>query len=192
MGAFEKGSSVKSSFQAVRHVLGESDWRRVVGTLSPEDQDMVENPAKHHLIPTEVTGRFYTAIHKILCDGDRFATDRLLRSSGRRDADDMLEGIFSVFARFVSPDQAFKRAGGMISAVYVGVTAESLPNATGTGGVLKLHGLEDEPFAVCVISGWIERAIERFGAKNPSVREQNWDAGLNAAPSLVFELAWEK
>lgn len=191
MQAFEKGSSVKSSFQAVRTVLGDSDWQRVIETLTPEDRDMVVNPSNHNLIPVATTGRFYSAIHSLICGGDRLRTERTLRASGRRDADDMLDGIFSVFARFVSPDQAFKRSGGMISSIYVGVTAEATPRDGGKGGTLRLSGLEDEPFACCVIAGWMERAIERFGGSSPTVREQAWEAGRDSAPTLVFDMTWE-
>lgn len=191
MAGFEKGSSLKSSFTAIRAELGEGDWQRVLEALDPGDREIVAAPEKQNLVPTAVTGRFYTTIYRVVCSSDRMCTERKLRAAGRRDADDMLDGVFSVFARFVSPDQAFKRAGGMISSIYSGVTAESLPNADGHGGVLKIIGLDDEPFAACVISGWIERAIERFGAQNASVVEREWAAGHDAAQTLVFDLSWD-
>jgi hypothetical protein len=191
MAGFEKGSSLRSSFTAIRAELGEAEWQRVLDVLDPGDREIVMQPDTHNLVPTAVTGRFYSAIHRVACGGDRLCTERKLRAAGRRDADDMLDGVFSVFARFVSPDQAFKRAGGMISSIYSGVTAESIPNPDGHGGALKLIGLDDEPFASCVIAGWIERAIERFGARNASVIEREWAAGRDAAQTLVFDLKWE-
>lgn len=191
MGSFEKGSSLKSSFAAVRAELGEADWQRALDALDPSDREIVVAPEKQPLVPTALTGRLYTAIHRVVCNGDRMFTERKLRAAGRRDADDMLDGIFSVFARFISPEQAFKRAGGMISSIYSGVRAESVLNADGKGGMIKIAGLEDEPFAACLISGWIERALQRFGAKDASVVERAWAAGHDAAPELVFELRWD-
>lgn len=191
MGAFEKGSSLKSSFQAVQAVLGDEQWQQVVDALDPQDRDVVLAPEKVHLVPTALTGRFYSALHRVAGSGDRQRTAYLLRMAGRRDADDMLDGVFSVFARFISPDQAFSRAGGMISSIYSGVTAQTTKNEGRPGGTLSLTGLDDEPFAACVIGGWIERAIERFGARNPTVIERNWAAGRDAAETLIFELSWE-
>lgn len=192
MPAFEKGSSLKSSYAAVRAEIGDPAWERVLASLDESDREIVAAPEKHTLVPTAVTGRLYSAVHTLVCAGDRVRTERVLRRAGRRDADDMLDGVFSVFARFVSPHQAFKRAGGIISSVYVGVAAETTEDPDGLGGTVALSGMEDEPFTACLVSGWIERAIERFGARNPSVRERAWDGGKNGASRLEFVLRWEE
>lgn len=191
MAAFEKGSSLKSSYSAVRAEIGDEAWERVLATLDESDREIAVAPERFPLVPTAVTGRLYTALHDVVCSGRREHTERILRRAGRRDADDMLDGVFSVFARFVSPRQAFKRAGGIISSVYVGVTAETSEDADGLGGTLVLDGMEDEPFTACLVGGWIERAIERFGARNPSVTERSWEAGRNGASRLEFVLRWE-
>jgi hypothetical protein len=191
MPAFEKGSSLKSNYAAVRAELGAAEWNRVLDTLDPEDRETILAPEKQLLVSTAVTGRLYTSVHQIACGGDRTRTERLLRSAGGRAADDMLDGAFSVFARFVSPQQAYKRAGGIVSSVYKGVEAETATNDADDGGTLQLSGFDDYPYAACLIGGWVERALARFGAQRVSVVERAWTAGRDLAPTLVFDISWE-
>jgi hypothetical protein len=191
MPAFEKGSSLKSNYAAVRAELGSAEWNRVLDALDPEDREIVLAPETHLLVPTAVTGRLYTSVHRIACGGDRARTEQLLRSAGGRAADDMLEGAFSVFARFVSPQQAFKRAGGIVSSVFSGVESQTITHDAGNGGQLSLSGFDDYPYAACLIGGWIERALVRFGARSGSVVERAWEAGRDRTPTLVFDISWK-
>ena len=191
MPTFEKGSSIKASYDGVRHVLGEADWDRVVQALPDDVRQIVLAPEKHAMIPSSVTGQLYSTVFNVVCGGDRASIERLLRTAGTRDAEEMLNGVFSVFARFVSPHQAFKRAGGMLASVYTGVGHETIEDEDGKGGVLVLTGLGEEPFSACLICGWIEQACRRFGATNPRVHERQWDAGHNASDRLEFVIRWE-
>jgi hypothetical protein len=103
----------------------------------------------------------------------------------------MLDGVFSVFSRFVSPAQALRRAPSILASVYRGASAHSELAPSGCGGRLTIEGLGDYDYVSPWICGWMERAIERFGGSDPSVRERSWDAGGDSSGSLVFDARWE-
>jgi hypothetical protein len=110
---------------------------------------------------------------------------------GARQADEMLDGVFSVFARYISPTQAFSRAGSIISSAYTGVTHTTESSPDGKGGTLRMRGFAELTYGAASIAGWIERALIRFGAKEAKVVERNYAAGCFSADELVFDLTWE-
>jgi hypothetical protein len=192
MAGFEKASGAKSTFEAIRSELGEADWLRVMDSLDPDVRSAIEFPEAHTMLPTSITGQLLLTINVVVCLRDRVGTHRLLSAAGRRDADKMMEGILSIFARFVSAEQAFKRSGSLMSSVYKGVHAEAIPHADKPGGTLVIEGLGDQPFAAAFLGGWIERAVERFGARKVSVIERAWESGNIASDRLEFVLDWQE
>lgn len=192
MAGFEKASGAKSTFEAIRSELGEADWSRVMDALEPDARAAVEFPEAHTLLPTSITGQLLLTINVVVCLRDRARTHRLLSAAGRRDADKMMEGILSIFARFVSAQQAFKRSGSLMSSVYNGVRAEAFPHEGKPGGTLVIEGLGDQPYVAAFLSGWIARAVERFGARKVIVTERAWESGNIASDRLEFVLDWQE
>lgn len=192
MAGFEKASGAKSTFQSVRDELGEVDWQRVMDELDPDARAAILFPEAHTLLPTSITGNLLLTISVVVCMRDRTRTYRLLSAAGRRDADKMMEGMLSIFARFVSAQQAFKRSGSLMSSVYSGVRAEALPHPDKPGGTLVIEGLGDQPYAAAFLGGWIQRAVERFGASKVTVKERAWESGNIASDRLEFVLDWQE
>lgn len=188
-------AAMKFSVADVRHAhirekLGEAAWLATLERLDPEDRAIVERGTPDGMAPASVEGRLMESLALAVFHGDRAATERFLREGGRAQADKMLDGVFSIFARFASPTQALKRAPSIFSSVYVGTTADSEVAADGRSGVLRVHGLGEYTFVGPWLSGWMERAIERFGGVAPTVRERSWEAGMNGSDELTFEARW--
>jgi len=104
----------------------------------------------------------------------------------------MLDGLFSVFARFATPSQAFGRAGSMIAAAYSGdVASDTVKAEDGKGGTITIVGLGEVDNLSPWLCGWMERAIERFGGAKVKVTERSWDSGKRSADALTFDISWE-
>lgn len=188
--AFEKGSAVKASHDYFRATYGERTWERVLETLTADERALTRDVEKVTWYPVETDGKVFRALVDVQFGGDRTRAGREFWIGGRKQADTMLEGLFSVFARFVSPEAAFKRSGSILSSIYQGVTAGSTLADGGNAGTLVIEGLGQLTYISPWIGGWIERALERFGATEAHVVERTWEAGQNASDELIFELRW--
>lgn len=187
-----KGSVAQAGHEFIRRHFGEDAWRVALESLTQDEWKTVTSVGRSTQYPIHIDAKIFEAIHTQCCNGDLHRFERELREMGAAQADDMLNGVFSIFARFVSPQQAFSRAGSIVAAAYDGVTSETRPAENGRGGQLILRGLGELKYGAASISGWIERALERFGAKSPRVVERNWQAGSLASNELVFELSWQE
>ncbi|TLM72095.1 MAG: hypothetical protein FDZ70_08705 [Actinobacteria bacterium] len=187
----EKGTAAKDSHAWFRRTYGEQVWAQVLERLEPDERALTENVANEPHYPVRVDGRVFSAVVDIALGGDRARAERDLRRGGSELADVMLDGVFSIFARFVSPQQAFSRAGSIVTSVYSGVTHETTAREDGKGGLLVIRGLGELTYLSPWMCGWMERAIQRFGAKTASVRERTWDRGEDSSDALEFDLAWE-
>ncbi len=191
MGVMAKGSVAKAGHDNIRKVVGEQAWDRVTKALSPDEKEYVDHVDKLTEYPLLVDGRIFELLCEYECGGHHRSMEPLLRRAAAGQADDMLDGVFSIFARFISPQQAFSRAGSIIAASYVGpVTAETHKRPDGKGGKIVLRGLGELTFAGPWLSGWMERALIRFGATEARVRERTWEAGAPASDELIYELEW--
>lgn len=189
MSASMKMAVAKVRHDYIRRTLGEDAWHQATSLLPEEERSILET-GEAGMAPASVEGRLMTALSSASFGNDRAAFESYLRAGGKSQADAMLEGIFSVFARFASPQQAIKRAPSIFSSVYTGTSAESDVNAETKTGRLIVRGLGEYTFVSPWLSGWMERAIERFGGGDPVVRERSWEQGHNGSDELVFEVRW--
>lgn len=174
----------------IKQMLGQDAWERTVARLTPEERAIVER-GEGGMAPAIVEGRLLVALVDTAFKSDRFAAERFLRTGGASQADSMLDGVFSIFARFASPQQALKRGPSIFSSVYSGTSASSIIHDGAKSGALTVSGLGEYTYVAPWLSGWMERALERFGAMRPQVRERAWEAGHNASDELVFEVRWQ-
>ncbi len=191
MTTMAKGSIARSGHAHIRQTFGEDVWVRALASLTDEERSHVTNASRATSYPIAVDGKIFTFICEELFGGDCAQMERSMRAMGARQADEMLDGVFSVFARFVSPTQAFSRAGSIIASAYTGVTHATKLRADGRGGTLRMTGFSELPHGAASIAGWIERALTHFGAKDARVVERNYAAGRIAADELVFDLSWD-
>lgn len=188
MSTTAKGSVVTAGWEYMRGAYGDEAWRRVLDHLNAEDRELVAAARYAARFPVAVDGRVFAALVATKFEGNRFIAERELRRGGGAQADAMLNGIFSVFARIASPRLAFKRAGSIISSVYDGTSSLTEEDADGSGGIVHLHGLGESTFIAPWQCGWIEGALKHFGAASPRVTEESWDAGLDAADHLRYRV----
>lgn len=191
MGVMAKGSVAKAGHDQVRGVFGEAAWAAAIGELTRDEREYVDNVAKLAHYPLIIDGRIFELLCEHECGGSTRSMEPPLRRAAAGQADAMLDGVFSIFSRFVSPVQAFSRAGSIIAASYTGpVSAETHKRPDGNGGEIVLRGLEELTFAGPWLSGWMERALIRFGASEARVSERTWRAGSSASNELVYDLEW--
>ncbi len=173
-----------------RRTLGDESWDAVVSRLTPEERSIVANGDERGMAPALLEGKLMTTLVEVALGNDRLAAERFLRTGGASQADAMLDGIFSVFARFSSPQQALKRAPSIFASVYEGTSCSSGMNPDDRSGILRVGGLGEYTFVAPWLCGWMERALERFGGTSPRVAERAWESGQNGSDDLVFEAGW--
>ncbi|TLM73621.1 MAG: hypothetical protein FDZ70_07630 [Actinobacteria bacterium] len=188
MSTMAKGTIAKAGHDHIRLRFGEDVWERALRSLSDDERAVVLNVSKSTQYPIAIDGKIFAFVCRDRFAGDARRMGEAMREMGRAQADDMLDGVFSIFARFVSPSQAFARAGSIISSSYTGVTYETVPDPSGKGGVLTMRGFADLTYGAASISGWIERAITRFGAQRARVTERHYESGVVASDEFVFDL----
>lgn len=191
MGTLIKASSVRQGHQAMRERFGEEIYAEAVSRLSESDRKLVAGIDHAVTYPLAVDGRLQQHLVDIACGGSRLNAERAFREAAAVQAEAMLDGVFSVFARFVSPKQAFDKAGTILTSVYTGVTSETVHAEHGRGGSIKITGLGELPYAGPWLAGWMERALTRFGATRARVTERSWERGLIGSDELVFEVTWD-
>lgn len=192
MGPTVKSVVAKAGHDYIRATFGSDLWSHMLDTLSPEDADLVRSIDGGPQFPVALDGKVFEALVAQQFHGDRRTAEIELRKGGAAQADAMLDGLFSIFARFVSPQQAFNRAGSIITSVYSsGVTSQTEHATSGKGGAVRIRGLGESSFIAPWQCGWIERAVVRFGGTGARVTERTWESGLDASDELVYAVRWE-
>ncbi|MDA3935697.1 MAG: hypothetical protein PF636_02350, partial [Actinomycetota bacterium] len=106
-GIVVKGVVAQSTFDHIKQKHGPAAWERCLARLSDEDHISVNAGVN---VPLEVMGRFNEAFVAEICGGSKSLATQEFRDMGSKSAEKLLlgNGIFGVFARFVSPKQVLK------------------------------------------------------------------------------------
>jgi len=192
VSATVKSAVAKAGHDYMRAAYGHSVWSHMLDMLSPDERDAVASLDSMPNFPVAVDGKVFEALVAVQFHGSRRTAEAELRKGGAAQADAMLDGLFSIFARFVSPQQAFNRGGSILTSVYSrDVASRTEPAADGSGGAIRVLGLGASTYIAPWQCGWMERAAVRFGASNARVTERMWESGLNASSELVYDVRWE-
>lgn len=192
MGATVKGAVAKAGHDYIRETYGEAAWRRVLALLPDEDRRLLDEATGTEQFPVAVDGRLFASLVAVQFEGDRVLAEAELRKGGAHQADALLDGLFDFFARFVSPQQAFRSAGPIFTSVYSKSVTSSTDTAPGGGGgAIHVVGLGESTFIAPWQCGLIERGLYRFGAKSAKVTERCWESGLDACVELIYDVSWE-
>ncbi len=188
-GIVVKGVVAQSTFDYIKEKHGAAVWERCLTHLSEDDRIAVTAGVN---VPLAVMGRFNEAFVAVVCGGSKTMAVRVFREMGAKSADKLLlgNGIFSIFARFVTPKQVLKRAETVIKTAYPGASVEVQINAAEDGGLIKIHGMSGYPYGSQRIVGWLLRGIEIVGGANARVTERNWDAGRIDSETYELEVGW--
>lgn len=185
-----KSMVAQSTFEYVKQVHGVDTWDRCLARL--EDSDRIAVTAGGN-VPLDAMGRFNEAFVVEVCGGSRMLAQQEFRKMGAVSADKLLTGggIFSIFARFVSPKQVLSRAERVFRSAYPGVSVETELSPDETGGIIRVFGMSGYPYGSQRIVGWLLRGIEIVGGNNAHVTERHWDEGQIDADTYEFHASWE-
>ncbi len=185
-----KGVVASSAFDYVKEVHGLSAWQQCLNMLAETDRVAVTAGGN---VPLESMGRFNEAFVAVVCSGSRECAQSEFRRMGAKSAEKLLtgNGIFSIFARFVSPKQVLARAENVIKTAYPGVGVEVRLAPDEGGGTILLHGMSGYPYGSQRVVGWLLRGLEIVGGKNARVAERNWDAGRIDSDTYEIVCSWE-
>ena len=185
-----KAVVAQSAFDYVKDVHGQDKWDAVLARLAEADRIAVTAGGN---VPLTAMGNFNEAFVEEVCGGSRSMAQQEFRKMGARSAEKLLQGngIFSIFARFVSPKQVLARAERVIQTAYPGSTVEVQLNSDESGGVIKIHGMGGYPFGSQRVVGWLLRGLEIVGGRDARVSERNWDAGVIDSDTYELVVSWE-
>jgi hypothetical protein len=185
-----KGIVAQSAFEYVKEAQGQSVWSAVLERLSDADRVAVSAGGN---VPLAAMGRFNVAFVEVACGGSRTRAQDEFRRMGAKSAEKLLlgNGIFSIFARFVSPKQVLARAENVIKTAYPGVAVDVVLSADEAGGVITMHGMSGYPYGSQRVVGWLLRGLEIVGGKDARVAERNWEAGRIDSDTYEIDVAWE-
>lgn len=185
-----KGVVAQSAFEYVKATHGQAVWDAILTRLSDDDRIAVTAGGN---VPLESMGRFNVAFVDEACGGSRTMAQQEFRRMGAVSAEKLLTGggIFSIFARFVTPKQVLARAENVIKTAYPGVTVDVRLAADESGGVIEIHGMSGYPYGSQRVVGWLLRGIEIVGGREAKVTERNWDAGQLDSDTYEITVSWE-
>lgn len=185
-----KSVVAQSTIDHVRSESGPGVWDAIMAKLSESDRIAVSAGGN---VPLKTMGAFNEAYVEIVCRGSRSQAAEQFKIMGAKSAEKLLlgNGIFSIFARLVTPKQVLNRAENVIKTAYPGAVVDVELNSTESGGVIYIHGMEGYPYGSQRLVGWLLRGIEIVGGRNARVRERNWDAGLIDSDTYEVEVSWE-
>jgi len=185
-----KGVVAQSTFDFIKQQYGADVWNQCIARLSDADRIAVTAGGN---VPLRAMGAFNEAFVAVACGGSRAMAQTEFRKMGAASAEKLLvgNGIFSIFARLVSPKQVFTRAASVITSAYPGVDVEVQLDSDEAGGIITMRGMSGYPYGSQRVVGWLLRGIEIVGGKNAKVTEQSWDAGMTDSDTYTISMHWE-
>jgi hypothetical protein len=187
-----KGTAMVPIVEWAKTTYGDAVWSQILEGLNAEDRREIQFVQGINQYPVALAGTLVSRIVDVVCDGDLGRADSELRKMGRYSANQQLSGIYSLFVRFASPEQALARIATVVSTLYIGASATLEHERGTTAGTVYIEGLEEFAYAAPRLCGWAERALEMAGATSPRVTERAWSSGKIATPELVFDVAWNE
>lgn len=185
-----KGVVAQSAFDYVKETHGSEKWDAILARLADADRIAVTAGGN---VPLEAMGHFNEAFVDVVCGGSRMKAQEEFRAMGAKSADKLLtgNGIFSIFARFVTPKQVLARADSVIKTAYPGVDVSVEVNRDEGGGIITMRGMGGFPYGSQRVVGWLLRGLEIVGGTNAKVAERNWDAGRIDSDTYEIVVIWE-
>ena len=92
------------------------------------------------------------------------------KESGRFSADYSLKGIYKIFVKLSSPEFIVRRAGSILPMYYTPSEMKVVESRKGQGIVQITKFPDMDQVLEIRIAGWMERALEISGGKQPNIR----------------------
>ncbi len=180
-----KGSVLRSRLAFVEEHFGKEAVRRVLESLSPEDQQSLDRMLPSSWLPFEVGKRLDDAIFHVLGKGDPRFFERL----GVASADKNLTTVHASFLTKGDPHAFLAKAVHIYRLYYRGGRREY--ERTGEKeAVLTTYNAETFSSPDCLtVIGWYKRALVICGARNPQIVEEECRARGGAV--CRYRVSWE-
>jgi hypothetical protein len=162
-----KGSAIRSTMTFMRENFPPEGAEFILGTLEGEDRALLTRPIPlAGWFDAGILVRLMTAMTK----GTHEPPLKLYHRLGRQSCDDGLDMMFRIFVRMRSPSFLLKHLPEVWHNYY-DAGQMILLGSDKTHAHLRLVDTRLESPALCVrIAGWMERAVELSGGKEPKVR----------------------
>jgi hypothetical protein len=182
-----KGTAIVTVPLFIKERFGEGGLNRWVNVLAPEARKVY--PGSVLVSSWYPLKEFLVEPLRKMCDlfyaGDREGA----REAGRFSADHSLKGIYKIFVKLGSPEFMVRRAGSILPMYYTPSEMKVVEARKGQGILQITHFPEMDQALEVRILGWMERAIEISGGKQPNIRITR---SLAAGDSVTeFQANWK-
>ncbi len=168
--------------------FGEERLKTVLGKLSPDARDMLENTSSNHWYPISLMKELYSVIYKEFEAED----PKALRDHGRFAAERSATGLLRYLMKFIDMDTIIKRMNTFWKHYHKGgeiVAGELVEQSGRKRRLISIHGYDPGEPGCLIQEGYFEAIAERAGAKRIEVKKKSCIHHGDSCCS--WELSWE-
>ncbi len=163
-----KGTAIITIPLFIKDRFGEGGLNQWIDALTPEARTVY--PASVLVSSWYPLKEFLIDPLRRMCDLFYAGDLKGARESGRFSADYSLKGIYKIFVKLGSPEFMLRRAGTILPIYYAPSEMKVVECRKGQGimQITKFPGMDQ--VLETRIAGWMERAIEISGGKQPNIK----------------------
>jgi len=163
-----KGAAIITVPLFIKGRFGEGGLSQWVNALTPEARKVY--PASVLVSSWYPLKEFLIEPIRKMCDLFYAGDLKGARESGRFSADYSLKGIYKIFVKLGSPEFMLRRAGTILPIYYTPSEMKVVECRKGQG-IMQITKFQNMDQALEIrIAGWMERAIEISGGKQPNIK----------------------
>ncbi len=182
-----KGTAIITLPPFIKERFGDGGLNQWIAALAPEVREVY--PASVLASSWYPLKEFLVKPLRKMCDLFYAGDLKGARESGRFSADYSLKGIYKIFVKLGSPEFMLRRAGTILPLYYTPSEMKVVESGKGQG-TMQITKFPDMDHALEIrIAGWMERAIEISGGKQPNIKITR---SLTTGDSLSeFHASWK-
>jgi len=163
-----KGAAIITIPLFIKERFGEGGLNQWINALTPEARKVY--PALVLVSSWYPLKEFLIEPLRRMCDLFYAGDLKGARESGRFSADYSLKGIYKIFVKLGSPEFMLRRAGAILPIYYTPSEMKVVECQKGRG-IMQITKFPDMDRVLEIrIAGWMERAIEISGGKQPNIK----------------------
>lgn len=163
-----KGAAIITVPLFIKDRFGEGGLSQWVNALTPATRKVY--PASVLVSSWYPLKEFLIEPIRRMCDLFYAGDLKGARESGRFSADYSLKGIYKIFVKLGSPEFMLRRAGTILPIYYTPSEMKVVECRKGQG-IMQITRFQSMDQALEIrIAGWMERAIEISGGKQPNIK----------------------
>ena len=163
-----KGTAIITIPPFIKERFGEAGLKQWTDALTPEAREVY--PASVLASSWYPLKEFLIQPLRRMCDLFYAGDLKGARESGRFSADYSLKGIYKIFVKLGSPEFMLRRAGTILP-IYYNPSEMKVVECRKGHGIMQITRFPDMDHVLEIrIAGWMERAIEISGGKQPDIK----------------------